>query len=426
MSLNKKTGSNTMKAVAVILLVGFSGLAWAQDAPSECVESGALAFDNWTKTDAGGTGSLPAGEANGDYVRCKSCHGWDRLGTDGGYVRRSRTGTRPNAGAGDGDTTSRAIATGSVTADQVLHADTGRAIAEGTGSWVALDANRSAANTAAHAGGYTLGNQHPDFSGSGMTQAQVDCLVEFLNFEDADAGAYFAAINPAQNPVLYTLVGTADAAAGETFFDGRCTACHDLAFATDYVQDDGKYSELAHKARWGIPNTAMTRGIMGDPTAQDIVNLMAYLQQESGTGFAVNPGLTGTWWGGPARNGEGFLLEFGYSLGELTLFASFYTYDDMGNQAWLVASPTGGGPIGGDTVAVDVFLVNGPMWGDDFDPADRNVVTWGSGVFTFPGCSSGHVALTPNQDGIGLGFSNLEYDLSRDLLISGLECPTAP
>jgi hypothetical protein len=165
---------------------------------------------------------------------------------------------------------------------------------------------------------------------------------------------------------------------------------------------------------------------MGDPTAQEVVDMLAYLQAQSATGFAVNPGLTGTWWGGAARDGEGFLLEFGYSNGELTLFASFYTYDDMGNQAWLVASPSGGGPIGGDSVVVDVFLVNGPMWGGAFDPADRNVVAWGTGEFSFPSCSSGHVTLTPGPDGTALGFTDLEYDLSRDLLVSGIECPTAP
>lgn len=418
-----RKNKNIIRTAAIGLLVGLSGVAWAQDAPSECVELGALAFDNWTKTDAGGTGSLPAGETNSDYVRCKSCHGWERLGTDGGYVRRSRTGTRPNAGAGDGDTTSRAIVTGTVTADQILHAGTGRAIDEGTGSWVALDADRSAVNTAAHAAGYTLGNQHPDFSGAGMSQIQIDCLVEFLNYEDGDADAYFAAIYPEQNPVLYTIVDTADAAAGEAYYAGNCSGCHSVQFSLDYLAQDGKFSEFTQKARWGIPNTIMSRGTMGDPTAQDIVDMMLYLQQAGGTGFAVNPGLTGTWWNSD-RAGEGFLLEFGFSQGQLTLFASFYTYDDMGNQAWLVAQSAG--PIGGDSVAVSVFQVTGPMWGDDFDPADRNVVAWGTGEFTFPGCSSGHVSLTPGPEGTALGFTNLEYDLSRDLLISGIECPTAP
>lgn len=418
-----RTNKNIIRTAALGLLISLGSLAWAQEEPSECVEMGALAYDNWTKTDAGGTGALPAGETNSDYVRCKACHGWDRLGTDGGYVRRSRTASRPNAGAGDGDSTSRAIATGAVTADDILHAGAGRSYAEGSGSWVAKDAAHSAENKAAHAAGYTLGNQHPDFSDGTMTQEQVDCLVEFLNYEDADSGQYFAAIYPEQNPVLYTIADTADAAAGETFFNARCTACHDLAFATDYLKGDGKFSELAHKARWGIPNTMMSRGIMGDPTAQEVTDMMAYLQQEGGTGFAVNPGLTGTWWNSD-REGEGFLLEFGYFNNGLMLFASFYTYDNMGNQAWLVAQS--GGPIGGDSVAADVYLVTGPMWGDDFDEADRNVINWGAGVFTFPGCDNGHVALTPGPEGIALGFTNLEYDLSRDLLTSGIECPTAP
>lgn len=410
-------------SVVIGPLLFISAAAFAQDAPSECVELGALAYDNWTKTDAGGTGNLPAGETSGDYVRCKACHGWDRLGMDGGYVRRSRTASRPNAGAGDGDATSRAIETGGVTADDILHAGTGRSYADGSGSWVALDAVHSAENKAAHAAGYTLGNQHPDFSDGTMTQEQVDCLVEFLNYEDADWSTYFAAVYPEQNPVLYTIVDTVDAAAGEAFFNARCTTCHQLSFVTDYLQDDGKFSELAHKARWGIPNTMMSRGIMGDPTAQEVTDMMAYLQQESGTGFAVNPGLTGTWWNSD-RAGEGFLLEFGYFNNELMLFATFYTYDDMGNQAWLVAQSEGA--IGGDTVAANVFLVNGPMWGGDFDPADRNIVAWGSGEFSFPSCSNGHVSLTPGPEGTALGFTNLEYDLSRDLLTSGIECPTAP
>ena len=35
-------------------------------------------------------------------------------------------------------------------------------------------------------------------------------LVEFLNFMDADRSAYFADIDPDQNPVLYRMVDTAE------------------------------------------------------------------------------------------------------------------------------------------------------------------------------------------------------------------------
>ena len=63
-------------------LLMFPIAVFAQDEPSECVELGALAFDSWISEDAGGSG-LPDGETDNDYLRCKSCHGWDQLGTDG-------------------------------------------------------------------------------------------------------------------------------------------------------------------------------------------------------------------------------------------------------------------------------------------------------------------------------------------------------
>lgn len=420
-----RTICRTAITAAILLSMAYAGLIQAQEAPSECVELGAVAYDNWTKSDAGGTGALPEGVVSSDYIRCKACHGWDRLGTDGGYVRRSRTSSRPNAGAGDGDSTSRAIETGAVTAEMIVHEGIGRSYADGDGSWVALDATHSAANKAAHANGYTLGNQHPDFSAGGPTETQVGCLVEFLNFADADASVYFSAVDPGQNPVLYTIVDTADAAAGETFFNNTCAGCHDLQFALDYLAADGKFSEFAHKVRWGIPNTAMSRGAMGDPTAQEVADAMLYLQQQGGTGFALNPGLTGTWWGGEDRAGEGFLLEFGNSNDALTLFASFYTYDNMGNQAWLVASPTAALEAGSNSVDVTVFQVTGPMWGADFDPNDRVATTWGTGTFTFDSCTSGVFTLTPGAEAQAAGYTELSYALTRDLLISGIACPTA-
>ena len=278
--------------VAVILSLAFTGAVQAQEAPSDCVQMGAMAYDNWTKNDSGGTGSLPDGVGSADYIRCKACHGWDRMGTDGGYVRRSRRSSRPNAGAGDGDTTPRMIETGMVTAEMILHEGTGRSSADGSDSWVELDETHSAANKAAHANGFTLGNQHPDFSVDGPTDMQIDCLVEFLNFADADSSVYFADINPEQNPVLYTIVDTADAAAGETFFNSSCAGCHDLQFALDYLTGDGKFSEFAHKVRWGAPDTSMSRSAKGNPTAQNVADAMLYLQQQGGTGFALNPGLT--------------------------------------------------------------------------------------------------------------------------------------
>jgi len=408
---------------------------------------GALAYDNWSTGDAGGSG-MPTGESDNDYLKCKACHGWDRLATKGGYVRRSRSSGQTNAGAGDSDTTSRIISTDwgghePITAEMILHAGTGRSWEDGSGSWVALDDTHSAANKAAHSQGYTLGNQHVDLSSDGVngddvipTPEQIDCLVEFLNFADAEPSVYFDDINPNMNPVLYTIVSTADADAGDAYYNSVCVDCHGDP-ATDhqgdsggkpaggilaYLAKDGKFSELSHKARWGIPGAIMQRERIGNPTSADIANIMLYLQELGGTGFAVNPGLTGTW-SADGRGGEGWLLEVGYDAnGAMFMFASFYTYDGLGAQVYILAE-AGATSINGTTANVTVYTTDGAMWGADFNPADVNRTAWGTGTLTFPTCGEGNVVLTPDANAIALGYTELTTTITR-VLDPGITCPT--
>jgi hypothetical protein len=408
-----------------------------QAAPATCLDQGALAYDNWTSADAGGSGVLPAGAESVDYVRCKSCHGWDRMGTDGGYHRRSRQSGRPNAGAGDTDQTSRNVSLAarqgtSVTADMILHTGDGRLFSEGAGSWVDLDNDHSADNKAMHSFGYTLGNQHPDFSAGALTQQQLDCLVEFLNAPDADHAVYFSDIDPSQEPVLYTIISSADASAGESFYGAQCMSCHgepgeaSSANGPDggilaYLDGDGKFSEFAHKVRWGIPDTAMNREAMGSPAAADVANMMLWLQELGQRGFAINPGLSGNWWGGKTRSGEGFLIDVAHNLmGDTIVVVSFYTYDSLGNQVWLIGS----GTAVGNSAEVTLVMPAGAMWGDDFDPGDNVETPWGTGTFTFTSCGSGQMALAPNAEMQNNFFTALQYSISREILIPGIECPT--
>ena len=137
----------------------------------------------------------------------------------------------------------------------------------------------------------------------------------------------------------------------------------------------------------------------------------------------MNPGLTGHWWGGASRDGEGFLLDFSYSGGSLILIASFYTYDSTGNQTWLVG--TGVVTTGSDTVTVSLTMPEGAMWGADFDPTDlpQPRTPWGTADFMFPSCGAGMVSLMPNDAMKAEGFTDYGYDLNRDLTVPGIACP---
>lgn len=407
-----------------LLCLGLSTATWAKPEPDACIELGALAYDNWTSTDGGGSG-LPAGESEKDYLRCKSCHGWDRLGMKGGYVRRTRTAERPNAGLGDPDTTSRDIAPGlgdyyHIRDHEVLHTGVGRSFEDGSGSWVELSQD-----PVAHATGYTLGNQHPDFSTTGanagdtvLTQDQVDCLVDFVNFGDADPKFYFSSIDTSRNPAQYTIHDGASAIAGRTFYETNCMACHgepedDFNGANNgkpeggmlaYLQGDGKYSEFVHKARWGIPDTIMTRSTIGTPTSQDMIDVMLYLQEFTASDFVVTSGISGNWYD-PQRDGEGFMIDVAK---DDVVAVSFYTYDTLGEQMWII----GAGTVNGDVFEIDFEVTDGGIYGSAFDPLLVNHYQWGTGTFTFTSCYAGRAEITPNANYSG-EFETQTIDLSR-------------
>ena len=426
-----------------VLILGLVASAAAKPEPEACVTLGAMAYDDWTSIDGGGSG-LPAGESNIEYLRCKSCHGWERLGLNGGYVRRERTADQPNAGLGDTNTVSRDIAPGlgnyyHIDIEDILHTGTGRSFEDGSGSWVELGDSPSNEELAAHAAGYTLGNLHPDFSTTGanagdtvLTQDQVECLVDFINFGDADPKYYFQSIDEDRDPVLYEINSGASSTAGETFYNTTCRGCHGEpgedgnngrpeGGIAAFLKTDGAYSEFVHKARWGIPDTIMTRSVLGEPTSQNMIDVMLYLQEyvAGTTPFEITNGTGGTWYL-LARDGEGFVLDvFEGEEGQWNMVATYYTYDGMGNQVWLIGNAT----AVGDSVTVPVQITDGGIFGPAFDPLIVNKADWGTLEFTFDNCWEGHVTATPNQamQNAGMGFVPVDFDITRVTPPSG--CP---
>lgn len=135
--------------------------------------------------------------------------------------------------------------------------------------------------------------------------------------------------------------------------------------------------------------------------------------------FQIGAGLNGNWWKGPERNGEGAQVEIADNGdGTLVLVITFYSYDPLGNQIFLVAV----GPVDGNSADVDVFITDGGMWGGEFDPERVSESQWGGGTLTANSCESIHLALMPNAESRSAGYTDLEYDLIR-LTTPLIACP---
>jgi hypothetical protein len=242
--------------------------------------------------------------------------------------------------------------------------------------------------------------------------------VDFINFGDSDPTYYFFGIDTGSDPVEYGMHPGASAAAGETFYRQACFACHgdpasDHQGANDgqpaggilhFLGRDGAYSEFVHKARWGIPDTIMTRAAIGSPDSQDMIDVMLYLDQQIDPGFRITRGIAGTWYD-PGRDGEGFVIDVGFGGGFL---ASFYTYDTDGRQMWLI----GAGTIGGDSVTIPLETTTGGLWGAAFEPLWVERFDFGSATFTFESCSSGRVEIVPGA-GFAAQFEPLTVNIER-------------
>jgi plastocyanin len=136
-------------------------------------------------------------------------------------------------------------------------------------------------------------------------------------------------------------------------------------------------------------------------------------------GTEFNAGHNGNWWNGLARNGEGVQVELGDDgAGGVVFVATVYSYDTLGNQIFLIAV----GTVNGDTATVEVFITDGGLWGDDFDPALVTETRWGSGTFVASGCELILMNLVPNAQFQGMGYTNLMYELVR-LITPIAPCP---
>lgn len=217
--------------------------------------NGGLIWSNWTDEVAGGSG-YPEGydSKKKDFLRCKACHGWDGMGANGGYVRRSAKDSRPNPTPG----TDLSAKFGSATSEEVLYSEKGRKFSDYSKAMPAFGQK------------------------GGLTEQQVKDVVAFLN-----AGpkiGEFATLDISSKPVTYTFKDP-DLKAGESLYTANCASCHDAdgngsdMSLQEYFSKDGKYSEGFHKAIYGAGGKSdMTREASGNLNGKQAADILAYIQ----------------------------------------------------------------------------------------------------------------------------------------------------
>lgn len=122
------------------------------------------------------------------------------------------------------------------------------------------------------------------------------------------------------------------------------------------------------------------------------------------TGFEINNALSGTWYN-PNRDGEGFMIDVA-NAGNIVI--SFYTYDKLGQQMWLI----GTGDVNGSVATIEFYIAEGGIYGPGFDPELVDTVHWGTGIFEFTECATGSVDILPNLD-FSADFEDMTTDITR-------------
>jgi mono/diheme cytochrome c family protein len=202
-----------------------------------------------------------------EFYRCKNCHGWDRLGQEGGYSNRASSPTRP----GVAPINLMSISESASPSDLFNRIKTG-------GNRRALSADLT-----------VEGNKMPDYS-SIMTDAQIWDLVKFLKEKAVDTTKLYtltlgSGVYPSRTPTFTNLGANGLASRGDALYASKCAGCHG-ADGTQ-IPVDGNYTvgghfrakpyEDHHKVKFGQLGSIMGPILKDNPVEdlQDLYKAMA-------------------------------------------------------------------------------------------------------------------------------------------------------
>lgn len=212
---------------------------------------------------------------NGDFFRCKQCHGWDRLGREGGYSNRAPSATRPNVADVNLATLSEMLS------PQELF----DAIKEGSARrdlYAELSNYEPLSNS-------VEGDRMPNYAQIFKDEQILD-IVKYLKEKALDTSELYdlnlgSGAYPNRDRSFSNLGKDGDASNGDQIYANNCAICHGDD-GTAVMVDGGQYTvgghvrakpyEDQHKVRFGHLGSAMGP-VLGNASIDDIKDLFKAL-----------------------------------------------------------------------------------------------------------------------------------------------------
>lgn len=113
---------------------------------------------------------------------------------------------------------------------------------------------------------------------------------------------------------------------------------------------------------------------------------------------ADKPGISGQWFD-TVLSGQGWFLQ---EIEPGRVFVSWYSYDDSGQQMWLVGDS--GYFEGRDLIFDELLITRGTAFGDDFVGEDIELESWGRLRFSFSDCDRAVAEYESHLPGFGSGI----------------------
>lgn len=161
---------------------------------------------------------------------------------------------------------------------------------------------------------------------------------------------------------------------------------------------------MSNRLRSGIKWTLQSLGLATFLVLPGLSAIAADDFYTEAEGFEINNALSGTWYN-PDRDGEGFMIDVA-NAGHIVI--SFYTYDNAGQQMWLI----GTGDVDGSVAVIEFHVTEGGIYGSGFDPALVDTIPWGTGIFTFSECATGVADIMPNEN-YSAEFADMTTNITR-------------